>query len=85
MNNANQTVATVKALLLKDKDLEARTWAAWNRVVDVLETRALKVRPKLKSFEVHHMVEVTRLKFLEALLSTGNAEDAESRTLEEIR
>jgi hypothetical protein len=81
MNNANQTVSSVKALLAKDAKLEAASWAAWNRVVDVIEANAIKVRPKMKSFEVHQLIEDTRVKFLKALLATGNAADAEATAL----
>ena len=47
----------------------AEITAAWNQVCDRLETHYLAMRPKPKSFEVHHMNEIARAHFACAIVA----------------
>lgn len=49
--------------LARDPAKRAEMEAAWNQACDQLEAHYLAIRPKLKSFEVHHMNEVARYRF----------------------
>lgn len=49
--------------LARDPAKRAAMQAAWNAALDQLEPFYLAMRPKPKSFEVHHMNETARYRF----------------------
>ena len=61
--------------LARDPAKKAEMQAAWNKVCDRLEIHYLAMRPKPKSFEVHHMNEVARARFACALVAGHNYAD----------
>ena len=66
---ANEVLARVKALIKERPALESELKTAWNGVIDAIESRALKARPKPKVFEVNHETEVARLVLFRSLLA----------------
>lgn len=63
----NEAVDLVKAKIAANPALEGEIVAAWNSVLDDLEARATKQRPKPKVFEVHHETVTARAALFQAL------------------
>jgi hypothetical protein len=78
MNSAANTKAEIDAAISRMRDLGrdpaklAEMQTAWNAVCDQLEPFYLAMRPKPKSFEVHHMNETARARFACAV-AAGNS------------
>lgn len=73
-NGTNEEMSAQAAIarmrdLARDPAKRAAMEAAWNKVVDQLHPYYLAMRPKPKSFEVHHMNETARYRFACALAS----------------
>lgn len=80
----NEIVEAAKAKLAKHPPLAEATKAAWNRVCDKIQDRALTRRPKPKVFEVHHETEVARLALLAAIANGRGPESGEIEALERV-
>ena len=64
---------------------KAEMQAAWNKVCDQLEPFYLAMRPKPKSFEVHHMNETARLEFARALIAGQSMDDCVAAAVSRIK
>jgi hypothetical protein len=68
-----QSFKDIEAALIRMRELarspakRAEMETAWNTVLDQLEPFYLAMRPRPKSFEVHHMNETARARFAYAL------------------
>lgn len=58
--------------------------AAWNTVCDRLEPHYLAMRPKPKSFEVHHMNETARARFACAVVAGHSFADCTDAAVQKI-
>jgi hypothetical protein len=77
-------IESVKARFAKEPATEPALWEGWNRVCDRIHTHALAMRPKPKSFEVHHLTETARKAYLESFVSGTDIAVAESAALASI-
>lgn len=77
--DANEVLAAIKAKCAEDAGFEIELTAAWNRVCDEAEKRALA--RKLKVFEVRHELQVARLSLFRALTAGTSFEAAEHAAL----
>ena len=82
--STNEIIAKVREMCAAHPPLADATKAAWNRVCDKIEARALAKRPKPKSFEVHHETEAARLALLTAVAEGRAPESGEIEALERI-
>lgn len=80
----NEAIAKVKGMIASKPALGAELTAAWNRVCDRIEERALAKRPKPKSFEVHHETEAARAALMTAIAEGRTVETAELESLNRI-
>lgn len=80
----NETVAVVQSMVAADPALGIAMNAAWNRICDKIEARALARRPKPKVFEVHHDLQVARLAFLEGVVAGCGVDAAEAESLAKV-
>lgn len=82
--NANEALSAVKDMIAKDAALQPALTAAWNRVCDAIEARALKARPKPKNFEVRHECEHARATLLSSVASGKTLPAAETDALASV-
>lgn len=76
--NPNDIRAAAARRLHADPALNTAVLAAWNRLLDDVEKRALAARPKPKVYEVHHETETARLAFLTKIAEGGSEAEAEA-------
>jgi hypothetical protein len=57
----NEAVAKVRDMIAAQPSLADAFKAAWGRVCDKIQARALAKRPKPRVFEVHHETEAARV------------------------
>lgn len=80
----NEVVAKVRDMIAAQPALADAFKAAWNRVCDKIEARALAARPKPRVFEIHHETEVARVALLTAIAEGRAIEVAEGESLAKI-
>lgn len=78
-------VDKVRSMCEADPTFKARAIEGWNTVCDKIHAHALKIRPKLRSFEVHHMLETARARYLESLAEGGSTDFAVSEALNRVK
>lgn len=74
----NEIISAVRSKLASDPVLSKQVSAAWAALIDQVEARALKRRPKPRSFEVHHEAETARLAFFTAIVDGKTVPEAEA-------
>lgn len=77
-------IEAVKARFAKEPAIEPELWAGWNRICDRIHAHATAMRPKPKSFEVHHLSEVARKAYLESFVAGSDIPAAENAALAAI-
>lgn len=70
--------------IARDPAKGAAMQAAWGTVCDRLEPHYLAMRPKPKSFEVHHMNEIARARFAHAVVAGHSFEKCADLAVERI-
>jgi hypothetical protein len=78
-SDANEVLAAIKAKCATDATFEIELTAAWNRVCNEAEKRAIK--RKLKVFEVRHELQIARLSLFRAVNAGVSFEGAEHAAL----
>lgn len=81
---ANETILAARKLSSESPSLAKAMTASWNAILDQVEPWALAKRPKLKSFEVHHILETLKVTFLEGVVASADAAQAEQDTLAKL-
>jgi hypothetical protein len=71
--------------MAEDPQTRVAMQAGWNAVMDQLEPFYLAMRPKPKSFEVHHMNEVARISFARAVIDGHSFAEAAALAVERIK
>lgn len=80
----NAAVAKVREMIAENPALAEDFKAAWNRVCDKIEARALAKRPKPRVFEVYHQTEVARIALLTAIAEGKSLEASEAVALTRV-
>lgn len=80
----NEIIAKARELCAAHPPLADAFKAAWSRVCDKIEARALAKRPKPRVFEVHHETEIARIALLTAIAEGRAPESGEVEALERV-
>lgn len=80
----NEIAAKARELCAAQPPLAASFKAAWSRVCDKIEARALTKRPKARVFEIHHETELARLALLTAIAEGRSPEAGEAEALARV-
>ena len=81
---ANEAIARMREIAT-DPKVKAQMEAAWNRVCDALEPFYLAMRPKPRSYEVHHMNEKARERFAHAVAAGRSFDECANVAIERVK
>jgi hypothetical protein len=82
---SNEEALQIMRQLGQDPKKREAMQAAWDTVMDRLEPFYMAMRPKPKSFEVHHMNETARQRFAHAIAAGHTFEDCAYLAVERIK
>ena len=76
---------TVKAKLAENPGLESHMRAGWNVISQAIHEYAVAQRPKMKVFEVHHLTEIARRHYFQAVVDGYSVDAARCFVLENLK
>lgn len=79
-----EAVEIMRQRIKETPALEAELRAAWGRACDTMQIKLTAHRPKLKSFEAHHLLETARCRFMVSVATGAPLAVAEANAVSTV-